>query len=163
MTAEPRGERALGLLGDLRAETARADGKAAVLVTVLGLLSGLLVGRDWSHARASAVGLTLLLAVGTSLTVSLLAMLLAIFPRYRASRWAPGEPLAFFGDVLRAQRAGLLDRALTDTEQAAGPALATSVAEIAVIAARKNRWIRIGTCAFALAAGLLPLLLLVSD
>jgi len=169
MTRAPHAQRPradVQLLADLRAEIARADGKATVLVGVLGLtaglLSALLIGLRWTPTRLPAPA-ALLWWAGTALLVtSLFALLLAVTPRYGRSHWAPGLPLTYFGDIRRAVRAGLLTSALADTERAPARALRAALAENSRIAARKHFWIRTGLLAFGGSAVLLPVSLLVA-
>lgn len=169
MTRTPRTPRSrvdVQLLADLRGEIARADAKATVLVGMLGLtaglLSALLIDHRWTPARLAAPA-ALLWWTGTALlATSLLALLLAVTPRYGRSRWAPGLPLTYFGDIRRAVRAGRLDSALADTERASARALRTALAENSRIAARKHFWIRTGLIAFGGATVLLPLSLLIA-
>ncbi|MFI8229805.1 Pycsar system effector family protein [Streptomyces sp. NPDC085900] len=169
MTRTPRAPRPradVQLLADLRAEIARADAKATVLVGMLGLtaglLSALLIDQRWTPTRL-ATPAALLWWTGTALlATSLLALLLAVTPRYGRSRWTPGLPLTYFGDIRRAVRAGHLGSALADTERAPAWALRTALAENSRIAARKHFWIRTGLIAFGGATVLLPVSLLVA-
>ncbi|MHC3473688.1 Pycsar system effector family protein [Streptomyces sp. 7R007] len=169
MTRAPRAPRPradIRLLADLRGEIGRADAKATVLVGMLGLtaglLSALLINLRWTPARLPAPA-ALLWWAGTALLVtSLLALLLAVTPRYGRNRWAPGLPLTYFGDIREAARAGLLGSALADTERAPARALRAALAENSRIAARKHFWIRTGLIAFGGSAVLLPVSLLVA-
>ncbi|MEU0006514.1 Pycsar system effector family protein [Streptomyces sp. NPDC006314] len=151
------------LLADLRIEITRADTKAAVLVGVLGLTSGVLAvlpaGRG-HRAPPSAAALLWWVGAGC-LVVSLFALLLAVVPRYGSNRWEPGRPLTYFGDIQRAARTGELTAALTDTGRDPFAALLLALTEASRIAARKHLWIRTGLIAFACAALLLPGSLLV--
>ncbi|HEY8987260.1 MAG TPA: Pycsar system effector family protein [Streptomyces sp.] len=153
------------LLTELRTEIARADNKAAVLVAALGmtagLLSGLLAGRDWTPAALSTPGATLWWTGAGLLAGSLLALLLAVLPRYRTGSWAPGLPLTYFGDIRQAVRHGRLEPALADTERDPVAALTSALAESSRIAARKHQWIRVGLTAFCLGTVLLPTSLLI--
>ncbi|MFD3834873.1 Pycsar system effector family protein [Streptomyces sp. NPDC058642] len=152
------------LLADLRTEVARADTKASVLVAALGMtagvLSGLLVGRDWTPAALSAVGTVLWWTGAAALVLSLFALLLAVLPRYRSPHWAPGRPLSYFGDIQEAVRQGQLETALTDTRRAPVAALTLALTEMSRIAVRKHQWIRTGLIAFCAGTVLLPTSLL---
>ena len=152
------------LLGELRTEVARADTKASVLVAALGMtagvLSGLLAGRDWSPAELSALGTLLWWTGAASLVLSLFALLLAVLPRFRSPRWAPGRPLSYFGDIQQAVRHGQLESALTETRRAPVVALTGALTEMSRIAVRKHQWIRTGLIAFCVGTVLLPAALL---
>ncbi|MCG8966431.1 MULTISPECIES: Pycsar system effector family protein [Streptomyces] len=147
------------LLADLRAEITRADAKAAVLVAALGLSAGvptaLLANARWSPARIPAPAALLWWTGAALLLAALLAALLAVLPRYRTSRWAPGRPLTYFGDVRRAARSGHLAAALADTGRDPAHGLLVALTETSGIAARKHFWIRVGLIAFSSAAVLL--------
>jgi hypothetical protein len=147
------------LLADLRAEIARADAKAAVLVAALGLSAGvpttLLANAQWRPDRLPTSAALLWWTGATLLLAALLATLLAILPRYRTSCWAPGRPLTYFGDVRRAARSGHLAAALADTGRDPAQSLLIALTETSGIAARKHFWIRAGLIAFSSAAVLL--------
>ncbi|WP_420719248.1 Pycsar system effector family protein [Streptomyces sp. NRRL S-1521] len=153
------------LLADLRAEIARADGKASVLVAALGMtagvFSGLLIGRDWSPAALSGLGAALWWAGAASLTLSLSALLLAVLPRFDRGTWRPGQPLAYFGDIREAARAGRLRSALVATERDPATGLTTALTDMSRIVARKHEWIRAGLLAFCAGTLLLPASLLI--
>ncbi|MFJ3442781.1 Pycsar system effector family protein [Streptomyces sp. NPDC086081] len=148
------------LLADFRSEIARADTKATVLVGALGIsggmLAALLTNRGWSPARLPVLAALLWWAGATSLIVALFALLLAVLPRYGRSRWMPGRPLTYFGDVHRAARRGLLSAALMETARDPGAGLLLALTETSAIAARKHFWIRTGLISFGCAAALLP-------
>lgn len=148
------------LLGDLRGEIARADNKASVLVGALGmtagLLSGVLAARDWRPSALPAVAATAWWLGAGALFVSLIALLMAVLPRYRASRWQPGEPVTYFRDIQRAAQQHELARALADTERDPASALINALMENSRIVGSKHRWIRIGLGAFCAGAVLLP-------
>ncbi|MGX1132478.1 hypothetical protein RKD49_004668 [Streptomyces glaucescens] len=153
------------LLADLRTEIARADSKAAVLVAALGMtagvFSGLLAGRDWTPDALGAPGTALWWAGTAALAFSLVALLLAVLPRYRAGSWAPGQPLSYFGDIRRAVRTGRLDDALADTAADPTAGLVAALTETSRIAWRKHQWIRAGLIAFCTGTLLLPASLLI--
>ncbi|MER5744631.1 Pycsar system effector family protein [Streptomyces sp. NPDC002225] len=152
------------LLADLRAEVARADGKASVLVaavgTTAGVLSGWLAGRAWRPGALDGAGTALWWTGVGGLAAALVALLMAVLPRYRRSVWVPGEPLTYFGDIQDAARRGRLPEALDATERSRTTALVTALAETSRIALCKHRWIRTGLLAYALSTVLLPVSLL---
>ncbi|WP_053846797.1 Pycsar system effector family protein [Streptomyces sp. NRRL B-24085] len=169
MTRAPRSPRPradVHLLAELRSEIARADAKATVLVGMLGVtagvLSALLINLRWSPARLSVPAALLWWSGSALLVTSLVALLLAVTPRYGRNHWAPGRPLTYFDDINRAVRAGLLAAALADTERSPARALRTALAENSRIAARKHFWIRTGLIAFGGSTVLLPMSLLVA-
>ncbi|MGW1157163.1 Pycsar system effector family protein [Streptomyces sp. NPDC002513] len=153
------------LLAELRAEIARADSKASVLVAALGMtagvFSGLLAGRKWTPAALSGPGTVLWWAGALCLALSLFALLLAVLPRYRSGSWAPGLPLSYFGDIQQAVRQGHLESALADTERLPTAGLTRALTETSRIAARKHQWIRAGLVAFGAGTVLLPASLLI--
>ncbi|NEB00008.1 Pycsar system effector family protein [Streptomyces sp. SID13726] len=157
-TSRPRAD--VRLLAELRGEIARADAKATVLVGMLGLtggvLSALLINLRWSPGRLPAPAALLWWSGTALLGTSLLALLMAVTPRYGRNRWVPGLPLTYFDDIRRAARAGLLASALADTERAPARALRAALAENSRIAARKHFWIRTGLIAFGASTVLLP-------
>lgn len=159
-TDDPRVRAGTQLLADLRGEIARADAKAAVLVGALGLSAGvpaaLLSNRHWSPALLPVPAALLWWAGVASLAVALLALVLAVIPRCLASRWTPGRPLTYFGDVRRAARSGRLPSALAETGRDPGYGLLLALAETSDIALRKHLWIRTGLIAFGSSAVLLP-------
>ncbi|MFJ9035342.1 Pycsar system effector family protein [Streptomyces sp. NPDC102406] len=154
------------LLAELRVDIARADAKAAVLIGALGLTAGvpgaLLAGRGWTPGPLPVPVASLWWAGTLCLLTALLAVLLAVAPRHRARRWAPGRPLTYFDDVRRAAEAGLLAEALAQTESDPASALILALADTSRIAARKHFWIRAGLTAFGGAVLLLPAALLLS-
>lgn len=156
----PGAETATRLLTDLRAEIARADSKAAVVVAALGMSSGVvcgvLVGENWPSGHLSAPGAVVWWTGVTVLAAALLCLLMAVVPRYRASGWTPGAPLTYFGDIQRAVRQNRLPQALAETEQLPMTALVSALTETSRIATRKHQWIRAGLVAFCLGALMLP-------
>ncbi|MFJ2773739.1 Pycsar system effector family protein [Streptomyces sp. NPDC087300] len=144
----------------MRSEIARADAKAAVLVTALGVMSGVFGGliarNQWTPAALSAPGFSTWWAGVLALALTLLALLMAVLPRYGTSTWAPGAPLSYFGDIQRAARGGHLAEALIDTERDPTADAITALAATSRIALRKHQWVRTGLITFAMASVLLP-------
>ncbi|MFB7466555.1 Pycsar system effector family protein [Streptomyces sp. NPDC056224] len=164
-SAPPGGEAATRLLADLRGEIARADSKASVLVGALGMTAGvisaLLAGKGWRPGSLSTPGTAVWCAGAAALALALLALLLAVLPRYRSTEWRPGSPLSYFGDIRSAVRQGRLAEALADTDRDPAASLMAALAENSRIAARKHQWIRTGLFAFCTATVLLPAALLI--
>ncbi|MEU8953921.1 Pycsar system effector family protein [Streptomyces sp. NPDC048518] len=152
------------LLADLRTEIARADAKAAVLVAALGVMagvfSGLLARREWSPASLSVPAASAWWSGVLALSMALLALLMAVLPRYGTSRWIPGAPLSYFDDIHRAARSGHLAEALADTERDPTADAVAALSATSRIALRKHQWVRASLLAFVFAAMLLPLSLL---
>ncbi|MEV0368556.1 Pycsar system effector family protein [Streptomyces sp. NPDC050636] len=148
------------LLEDLRGEIARADSKASVLVGALGMTAGLLGGvltaRGWRPSALPAPAAAAWWLGAGALIVSLVALLMAVLPRYRTSHWQPGQPVAYFGDIQRAAEQHELARALADTERDPTAALINALMENSRIVGSKHRWIRIGLGAFCAGSLLLP-------
>ncbi|MFD4946031.1 Pycsar system effector family protein [Streptomyces sp. NPDC058239] len=152
------------LLLDLRAEIARADSKASVLVAALGMtagvISGWLAGSEWRPNALSGPGTALWWTGTGGLATALLSMLMAVLPRYRSSAWTPGAPLTYFADIRRAARQNRLAEALDATRCAPATALVMALTETSRIAVRKHQWIRVGLLAYSVGAVLLPASLL---
>ncbi|MFI5620866.1 Pycsar system effector family protein [Streptomyces sp. NPDC051567] len=165
MTVPAGHEATLRLLAELRAEIARADSKASVLVGALGmtagLVSALLAGQRWQPGLLSTAGTAVWYTGAGALVVALQSLLLAVLPRYRTDAWQSGTPLSYFGDIRSAYRQGRLAEALADTERDPGTSLVAALAENSRIAARKHQWIRTGLAAFCTGALLLPVALLI--
>ncbi|MFJ4514176.1 Pycsar system effector family protein [Streptomyces sp. NPDC088817] len=151
---------AQGLLAELHDEIARADTKASVLVAALGMtagvFTGLVAGKDWSPSKLSGPGTALWWAGTAALVLSLVALLLAVLPRFGPGSWAEGRPLCYFGDIQQAVRAGRLAEALADTERDPGAAVLAALTEKSRIAVSKHRWIRTGLVSFCVGTLLLP-------
>lgn len=147
------------LLQDMRGEIARADSKASVLLGALsmtvGAFASVLAGRGWSPALLSGPAAVAWWSGVGALTIALLALLMAVLPRYRHSDWTPGMPLTYFADVQRAVAEGRLSAALTDTEHAPPDRFAASLAATSRIVHDKHRWIRAGVGALCTGVPLL--------
>lgn len=148
------------LLSELRAETAHADNKAALLLGALsmtaGLLGGLLATRRWAVSQLSPAGTVLWWAAVTALAGSLLSLLAAVRPRYSKTSWSPGRPLTYFDDIHRAASQGLLAEALDRTRANPDAGLLSALAENSRIVAGKHCWIRAGLGFYCAGVILLP-------
>lgn len=153
------------LLAEMRAEIARADSKANVLVAAsaltAGAFSGLVAGRRWGPGSLSAPGAVLWWTGVLTLALSLFALLLAVLPRYQTRRWVPGRPLTYFGDIQQAAREGRLADALAAAERDPAAGLTVALTETSRIATRKHQWIRTGLITFCVGTALLPAALLI--
>lgn len=152
----PEAQAGLRLLGELRAEIARADAKASVLVGALGITAGLLGGRGRPAPGLAPAAAVLWWVGAASLATALFALLLAVMPRYRRSHWQPGRPLTYFGDIRLAAREDRLAAAVAETGREPALALVLALTETSRIVARKHLWIRTGLIAFGCATVLLP-------
>ncbi|MFC8825219.1 Pycsar system effector family protein [Streptomyces sp. NPDC057137] len=148
------------LLADLRTEIARADSKAAVLVSALGMtvtaFGALLAGSNWSPAELITMAAAAWWVGAASLISALFALLMAVLPRHITSRWTPGHPLTYFGDIRRAVALGVLPAALAATDADPQAGRIHALAETSRIATQKHRWIRAGLIAFVVSVVLLP-------
>ncbi|MDT0382034.1 DUF5706 domain-containing protein [Streptomyces sp. DSM 42041] len=156
---------ALRLLADLRAETAKADTKASVLMgaqsLAAGILFGLLADGEWRPSNLPAVGTALWWFGSLSFVTSLGSLLMAVLPRYTRSTWQPGLPVAYFADISRAAARGQLARALADTARDPAAGVVASLTEHSRIVQSKHHWIRVGLAAFCTGCVLLPGALLI--
>lgn len=164
-SAAPGLESGERLLTDLRSEIGRADSKASVLVAALGMtagvFSGLLAGSGWSPSELGPLPAGVWWSGAAALVFSLLALLIAVLPRYRRTARHRGEPLTYFGDIQQAVRDGDLAEALAGTERDPLRAVLLSLGEMSRIATRKHQWIRAGLIAFCLGSLLLPVSVLI--
>ncbi|MER5358327.1 Pycsar system effector family protein [Streptomyces sp. NPDC002785] len=153
-------EAATRLLAELRSEIARADSKANVLVaaigTTAGAASGLFAGRGWRPSTLSTTGAVFWWSGTAALAAALVALLMVVVPRYRTSKWTPGAPLSYFGDIQQAVQQEQLAQALAETERDPSASLMAALAENSRIAALKHQWIRRGLLAFCVGMTLLP-------
>ncbi|MFJ9824253.1 Pycsar system effector family protein [Streptomyces sp. NPDC101160] len=155
------------LLGELRQEAARADTKGSVLVAAQGMAAAALVGvlaaRAWRPYDLSVLAQVMWWTGVACFLVSLVAVLMAVVPRYRTVDWQPGSPLTHFADIRGAARQGVavLEEALRATERAPGTAVLASLTENSRIVSLKYGWLRAGMAGFTVALVLLPGSLLV--
>ncbi|MEW1861548.1 DUF5706 domain-containing protein [Streptomyces sp. NBC_00669] len=161
MSSATAGQR---LLAELRSEISHADNKASVLLGALsmtaGLVGALLAAHGWTPTRLATADQFLWWSGIASLAGCLLALLLAITPRYGSDLWAPGRPLTYFDDIRRAVAQDVLPRALADTDAAADAGLIDALSATSRIVGTKHTWIRVGLIAYAAGAVLLPSALL---
>ncbi|MEU2546035.1 Pycsar system effector family protein [Streptomyces roseolus] len=150
------------LLAELRLEAARADTKGSVLVAAQGMAAAALVGvlavRGWHPTQLAALGQVMWWTGAVCFLVSLIALLMAVVPRYRAVDWSPGAPLTHFADIRGAARHGraVLEEALRETDRSPDSAVLTSLIENSRIVSIKYGWLRAGMAGFTVALVLLP-------
>ncbi|MEU9852612.1 Pycsar system effector family protein [Streptomyces sp. NPDC047974] len=150
------------LLAELRLEAARADTKGSVLVAAQGMAAAALVGvlavRGWHPTQLAALGQVMWWTGAACFLVSLIALLMAVVPRYRAVDWTPGAPLTHFADIRGAARHGraALEEALRETDRSPDSAVLTSLIENSRIVSIKYGWLRAGMAGFTVALVLLP-------
>lgn len=149
------------LLAELRSETARADSKASLLLGVMSmtvsLLGSLVAAHGWSLSGLSAPGSVLLWVAMAALAGALGCLLLAVLPRFGASRWSPGRPLTYFDDIRRATEGGRLAEALAVTEANQADGVLEALAQNSRIVGAKHWWIRTGLAAYCAGVVLLAI------
>ncbi|OEU95753.1 Pycsar system effector family protein [Streptomyces oceani] len=137
------------LIAQNHLEIGRADGKATVLLATAGSLLALLLPRG--PLGASSWHDLLWWTATVSTTVALLFLLLALLPRQgrpRRGRAQHGRAqrrrhvLAYYEDVVRAERRAELTAGLREGSADPRPRLARALADTSGIARTKNRWIR---------------------
>ncbi|MER6322794.1 Pycsar system effector family protein [Streptomyces coelicoflavus] len=141
------------LLAHAREDLARADSKAAVLLSGAAFaLPALLLGRAWGpSAPVSGSALTLLAAGGLLWAAGTVLLVTVVLPRTGTARTGPG--MTFFADALGPSDD--LDRLVRAVTAAAGDRvawLAVQLMDVSRILAAKYRCLRVGTC--CLVAGL---------
>ncbi|MFG2288115.1 Pycsar system effector family protein [Streptomyces sp. NPDC048595] len=152
------------MIGDLRAEIARADSKAAVLIAGLGVtvgvLSGVVSSRQWGPSRLSAAAEAAWWCGCTAWAAALGLLLLAVLPRFGRGCWSIDQGLTYFHDIRQAVVQGRLEEALQVTERDPLPGLLSLLTELSEIAAAKHRCVRRGLGCFAWGAVAFPVVLL---
>ncbi|MEW1657987.1 MULTISPECIES: Pycsar system effector family protein [unclassified Streptomyces] len=136
--AEPENVVALSreLIAQNHIEIGRADGKAAVLLAAGGSLLGLLLtrrpaGTPWPHPLwGTAVVAT---------TVALLFLLAALLPRHGPRLRESSRTLAYYDDVVRAERRAELSSGLLLSSSDPHPHLFRALTATSRIARTKNR------------------------
>ncbi|MFG3317313.1 Pycsar system effector family protein [Streptomyces sp. NPDC048171] len=134
------------LLAHAREDLARADSKAAVLLSGAAFaLPALLLGGAWQPAPpvtgapwALLVSGGLLWAVGTALLVRV------VLPRTGTSRTGPG--MTFFADALAPPDIGGIVQAVRAAAEDRVSWLAVQLVDISRILVAKYRCLRVGTC-----------------
>ncbi|GAA2739911.1 MULTISPECIES: Pycsar system effector family protein [Kitasatospora] len=149
-------EQARALLVGVREEIARADGKAAILLGAVGAtgaaLIAVLAGRQWTPDALPVAARLLWWAGACSWVLSLLLLLAVVAPRPLRSRWQPGRPLTYFGDIARADRdTAALRQALTLMARDPLPPLLDALRTTSRIARTKHRCVLLGAAFFGTA------------
>lgn len=124
------------LIAQNHVEIGRADGKAAVLLTAGGSMLGLLLirrpsGTFWPHPLWWT-------AVVTT-TVALLFTLAALLPRHGPRLRESSRALAYYDDVVRAERRAELSSGLLLSSSDPHPRLFRALTVTSLIARTKNR------------------------
>ncbi|WP_399887555.1 Pycsar system effector family protein [Streptomyces sp. BBFR51] len=140
------------LLAHAREDLARADSKAAVLLSGAAFaLPALLLGRAWGPSAPVTGGALALLVAGGLLWAAGTALLVrVVLPRTGTARTGPG--VTFFADALGSSDIDRLVRAVTAAAEDRVAWLAVQLVDISRILAAKYRCLRVGTC--CLVAGL---------
>lgn len=138
---EPEGVVALSreLIAQNHMEIGRADGKAAVLLAAGGSLLGLLVARR-PHCTAWPPSLWWTATLTT--TAALLFLLAALLPRHRPGIGESSRVLAYYEDVVRAEKGAELSSGLHLSSADPHPRLYRALIGTSRIARTKNRCVR---------------------
>jgi hypothetical protein len=141
------------LLAESREELTRADGKASILLAALGLgisaiLAAILAG-DWSPFKLKEPYQGLWWGGSTSAGLSLLCLVLAVYPR--VTHQSASKGVTYFGDVAALETVDELRAALKRSETDAAGRSVTQLHVIARLVARKYRFIRWGLIALGAA------------
>ncbi|MCG3041558.1 Pycsar system effector family protein [Streptomyces fenghuangensis] len=141
------------LLATAREDLARADTKAAVLLSGAFAAPVLLLGGEvWTPSSVTGAMKVLLLAGGTLWAVGTALLAWVVLPRTGTVR--PGPGMTFFGDVLAAPPdTERLVQAITAAARDRVSWLTVQMVDVSLILTSKYRWLRWGTC--CLATGLL--------
>jgi hypothetical protein len=133
------------LLAEVRAEAARADTKASVLMAVVGMVLGALAGVRPQFAYGSTADRWWI--AGCCLTALGLTMLLAAVAPRRGPARRPGLVLSHFGDIRAAAAEARLPDALRWTEDHPDAGVLAAMEAMSRIVAAKYRWLRAaGAC-----------------
>ncbi|MER5974282.1 Pycsar system effector family protein [Streptomyces sp. NPDC002055] len=127
------------LIAQNQLEIGRADGKAAVLLATSGSLFGLLLMR---RPDAASWTLPLWWSALTATAASLLVLLLALVPRRAAALRDGMQVLAYFEDVVRAEKQAGLPAALVRCGGDPRARLERALAGTSRVAHIKNRCVR---------------------
>lgn len=130
------------LLATARDELARADTKAAVLLSGSLALPALLLGGAWSPERTGGPWLGLLVLGGVLWAAGTVLLVWTLLPRTGTVRTAPG--VTFFADVRDVPDARLLVQAVGEAAQDRVGWLVTQFVDISRILAAKYRCLRWG-------------------
>ncbi|HEY3479480.1 MAG TPA: Pycsar system effector family protein [Streptomyces sp.] len=135
------------LLVTAREDVARADTKAAVLLSGALAMPALLLSGRWSPTRSQGAWLVVLV-LGAVLWAGGTALLVwTLLPRTRTVR--PGPGLTFFGDTRGVPDPHALVRAVTEAGRDRVGWLMTQFVDISAILTAKYRCLRWGVCLLA--------------
>ncbi|GHF79617.1 Pycsar system effector family protein [Streptomyces filamentosus] len=127
------------LIAQNHLEIGRADGKAAVLLATGGTLFGLLLLR---RPLGDSWALPLWWAAAAATTGALGLLLLALTPRHGARAGGRQDLLAYYEDVVRAEKRADLAAGLGRDGSDPRPRLLRALRETSRIARAKNRCVR---------------------
>ncbi|GAA3642358.1 Pycsar system effector family protein [Streptomyces chitinivorans] len=141
------------LLATAREDLARADTKAAVLLSGAFAAPVLLLGAEvWTPSSVTGAMKVLLLAGGTLWAVGTALLAWVVLPRTGTAR--PGPGMTFFKDIVVAPPdTERLVQAITAAARDRVSWLTVQLVDVSLILDSKYRWLRWGTC--CLAAGLM--------
>ncbi|MFE2941840.1 Pycsar system effector family protein [Streptomyces sp. NPDC059255] len=140
------------LVASVREDIARADTKAAILLSGAIAFCAVAFTKDGLHQPLSPLRLALLTAGGVLCVAGLLMLIAVVLPRTRI-----GARNTFLNDLLAGTPTDeLLARLNTTGEDVVGWLLRQATVHAAVLAA-KYRWLRMGGCSLMLGAVLVLL------
>ncbi|MBN3930482.1 hypothetical protein IQ279_12690 [Streptomyces verrucosisporus] len=137
------------LLSTAREDLARADTKAAVLLSGAFAAPVLLLGGEvWTPSSVTGATKALLLAGGTLWAVGTALLAWVVLPRTGTAR--PGPGTTFFRDIVMASPdTERLVRAITAAALDRVSWLTVQLVDVSLILDSKYRWLRWGTCCLA--------------
>ncbi|HEY5834181.1 Pycsar system effector family protein [Streptomyces sp.] len=135
------------LLATVRDDVARADTKAAVLLSGALAMPALLLGGRWSPQQPAGPWLAPLFLGGAVWAAGVALLVWAILPRTRTSRATPG--VTYFADAHRGQDSAALLRAVAAAGEDRVGWLMTQFVDMSVILTAKYRCLRWGICCLA--------------
>jgi hypothetical protein len=146
------------LLATAREDLARADTKAAVLLSGSLAVPALLLGGRWSPSVAEGPRLAPLLVGALLWAAGTVLLVWTLLPRTHTARAGPG--VTFFADARNTSDPALLVHAVNEAARDRVGWLVTQFVDVSLILTAKYRYLRWGACCLApglaLAAVALP-------